>query len=392
MKYDIFKRIKYIFVMLIIATLGSTMLSGCSFVQDLGNDKTTSGQVGQSGQEVIQTTLDPNMNINNIPMASDDAANANTDSTVQVVSPTATPTPEHILVSFIGDCTLGEALAWNGSDIGFDAVIDGDYEYCFSQSVHILEQDDMTLANLEGALTDEIYHLDKEFVFGSPMEYVQILQNGSIEAVNLANNHTYDYLDAGYLDTTNTLDEAGIVWSDEVTIATYEVRGVIIGMAGTSMPINQQAMYNAIDQMRAIGCNIIIISCHWGDERDYTPNDDQIVMGHNLIDYGADIVIGTHPHRLQPIELYNGHYIAYCLSNFVFGGNTGLSDPDTCILQCEFVMDPTNTYCVEYNLNVIPYCQTSSAPSNDYCPMPYDWGSTDYYRVMERLGWSQEDE
>ena len=105
-----------------------------------------------------------------------------------------------------------------------------------------------------------------------------------------------------------------------------------------------------------------------------------------------DIVIGTHPHRLQPIEYYNGHYIAYSLSNFVFGGNTSLGDPDTCILQCEFVMDETNTYVESYNINVIPYRQTTKYPGNDYCPMPYDWSSDDYYRVLDRLDWSQEDE
>mgnify|MGYP003318216418 CR=1 FL=1 len=107
---------------------------------------------------------------------------------------------------------------------------------------------------------------------------------------------------------------------------------------------------------------------------------------------GADIIVGHHPHRLQPIEKYNGKYIFYSLSNFCFGGNTGLSDPDSAIIQCEFIMDETNTYCVDYRLNVIPYSQTSTSPGNDYCPKPYEWGSEDYYRVMNRLNWAQEDE
>ena len=163
-------------------------------------------------------------------------------------------------------------------------------------------------------------------------------------------------------------------------------------MAGTSFSSYSQTMFDAIDDMKAMGCNIIIISCHWGYERDYEPRAEQTDLGHQLIDYGADIVVGTHPHRLQPIEEYNGKYILYSISNFVFGGNTYLSDPDTAIVQCEFIMDSTNTYVEEYRINVIPFRQTTNYPGNDYCPTPYTWGSDEYYRVMQRLNWVQEDE
>ena len=113
---------------------------------------------------------------------------------------------------------------------------------------------------------------------------------------------------------------------------------------------------------------------------------------HGLIDYGADIVIGTHPHRLQPIEEYNGKYICYSLSNFCFGGNNILSDPDSCIIQCTFIMDSEGQSCVDYKLSVIPYSQTSTRPGNDFCPAPYEWGTEEYYRVLSKLGWSNEDE
>lgn len=309
-----------------------------------------------------------------------------------VPSPTPTLAPQNILVSFIGDCTLGDALAWNGSEGGFDAVIDGDYEYCFQNAVPYLSEDDMTLANFEGTLTDATVHQEKEFVFGSPFEYVEMLTNASIEAVNLANNHSYDYFDEGLQDTKDTLDGAGIVWNDDVTVSVYEVKGIKIGMLGALFPSSASTLYGYVDQLKEEGCNIIIASCHWGVEKDYEPRASEVQIGHDLIDYGVDIVIGTHPHRLQPIEYYNGKYIVYSISNFCFGGNTGLSDPDTCILQCNFQMDSTNSYVESYELNVIPFSQTSSGHVNDYCPVPYEWGSEDYYRVMERLDWSQEDE
>ena len=192
-------------------------------------------------------------------------------------------------------------------------------EYCFKNAREVLSQDDMTLANFEGTLTTSTSHKVKDYAFAGDPSYVEMLTYGSIEAVNLSNNHTDDYFETGINDTRDTLDGAGIVWSDETHYSVYEVKGIKIGMAGTRFPTNQQAMYNAIDELRAEGCQIVIISCHWGIEKDYQPRQNQVDLAHNLIDYGADLVVGTHPHRLQPIENYNGHYIFYCLSNFCFG-------------------------------------------------------------------------
>lgn len=314
--------------------------------------------------------------------------------TVPSPTPTPTPEPQHILVSFTGDCTLAEAVAWNGSPDGFDAVVNGDYTYCFKNCADLFNNDDMTLVNFEGTITNATSYKVKEYVFGAPQEYTQMLTFAGIDAVNLANNHSADYYEQGLTDTENAMDSVGIKWSNQYSVAIYEVRGVKIGMCGIDMVDGDTAAtaHPLIDQLKEQGCNIIIVSCHWGIEKDYSPRDDQVITAHDLIDYGADIIVGHHPHRLQPIEKYNGKYIFYSLSNFCFGGNTGLSDPDSAIIQCEFIMDETNTYCVDYRLNVIPYSQTSKRPGNDYCPKPYEWGSEDYYRVMNRLNWAQEDE
>lgn len=320
-----------------------------------------------------------------------------TDTPTPTPSPSPTLPPQRINCTFLGDCTLADALAWSGSAGSFDAVVAANgMDYCFQNAAELLSQDDLTLANFEGAITDATGHLNKEFVFGSPFEYTEMLTGASIEAVNLANNHSYDYLQEGLEDTRAAMEEVGILWSDQSNYAIYEVNGVKIGMCGLDTVSNigagASSVYPLIDQMREEGANIIIVSCHWGYERDYDPRSDQIQIGHDLIDYGVDIVVGTHPHRLQPIEEYNGHYILYCLSNFCFGGNTSLSDPDSVIIQCEILMDPTNSYAEDYRLNVIPYCQTSTRPGNDYCPRPYDPGTDDYERVLERLHWVNADE
>ena len=357
-------------------TLAIPVFAGCVFAQ--------------SETVPEDTALTPNATID-----ASETSQPLTPTPTSTPTPTPTPAPERINISFIGDCTLADALAWSGTTGSFDAVVEEEgLDYCFQNAVPYLSEDDLTLANFEGTITEETSHLIKEFVFSGPPEYIEMLTGGSIEAVNLANNHSYDYYEQGLLDTQAAMDDAGILWSNQESVAIAEIRGIRIGMCGIDMVSGDTAStaYPLIDQLREEGCNIIIVSAHWGIERDYEPRDSQVTCAHDLIDYGADIVVGTHPHRLQPIEMYNGKYIIYCLSNFCFGGNTGLSDPDSCIVQCEFVMDETNTYCEQYNLNVIPFSQTSTRPGNDYCPEPYEWGTEDYYRVMDKLNWSQEDE
>ena len=326
------------------------------------------------------------------------------ETTLPSPTPTPTPTPlppaeeiaamepKTVTVSFVGDLTLTED-ARSSSSIGFNAVVGDDYEYCFQNCKDIFLADDLTLGNLENAVTDLTSYAQKEFVFKMKPEALEMLQIAGIEAVNIANNHTKDFKLEGLEDTRDNLDEYGIIWSDADNVAIYETPdGIKIGMFGIGNSGTLDQGKACIDELKEMGANIIIASCHWGVEKMYTPNNDQISLAYGLIDYGADIVIGTHPHRLQPIEEYNGKYICYSLSNFCFGGNNILSDPDSCIIQCTFIMDSEGQSCVDYKLSVIPYSQTSTRPGNDFCPAPYEWGTEEYYRVLSKLGWSNEDE
>lgn len=313
------------------------------------------------------------------------------ESSESTTESTAPAEHDEILISFIGDVTLCSDARGGHSARSFNNVVRGDMEYCFQNCTDVLSSDDLTIANLEGAVTTRTSHKSKQFVFKMPPENMQMLVNAGIEAVNLANNHSMDFFESGYQDTKDTLDQYGIVWSDQNTSSTYQIGDYLIGMFGICDWDNANLAYSRIEELKQKGCNIIIATCHWGTEATYKPNSKQVYLAHALIDRGVDIVIGGHPHRLQPIEKYNGKWIAYSISNFCFGGNLGLSDPDTIILQCKFVMDSETGNCVDYRLNVIPYSQTSSS-GNDFCPVPYEWGSSRYYRVLSRLGWSQEDE
>lgn len=307
-------------------------------------------------------------------------------------TPTPTPTPEplSVKVSFAGDCTLcSDARTYNH----FDAVVKKRWDYPFKNCKTYFANDDLTLVNCEMAITDNKAHAKKAFVFAMKPEGTKYFTHASIEAVNLANNHTLDFGQSGLSETRKNLTKAGILWSDTSNYAIYTAKnGVKIGMCGYTSSGGLSKTYKLINKLRDKGCQIVIVSCHWGIEAKYKQTKSQINRGHALINHGADIVVGTHPHRLQPIEVYKGKYILYSIGNFCFGGHTNPSDPDSCIAQCTFVLDESGKKVADYRLNIIPYSLRSSKKGNDYCPKPYAFESKAYDRVMSRLNWAQGDE
>ena len=380
--------IRYWFLLL---TVILVMTSGCSL--SASNIKTQNLPERPDAQIYVTGTAS---SVESAPAPTSISTVTPTPSPSPTSAPTPTPTPiptpseKEVVVSFVGDCTLGQNTGLAGNNNSFASVVGTDYAYPFKNAVDILNKDDLTLVNFEGTLTDSTSPRDKEFTFKGPFDYVDILKLGSVEAVNLANNHSYDYWDKGLTDTEKTLDAAGIKWSLNDSYAIYESGGVKIGMAGFVFPGDLTPIYEAIDYLRSQGCEIVIISVHAGVERMYTPEAAQVDMSHAIIDYGADIYIGHHPHRLQPIELYNGKYILYSLSNFTFGGQPYLTDPDTAIVQCTFSVSKETDKVVGCKLHVIPFSMTTTFPGNDYCPIPCAKGSDGYQSVMDKLKWSDD--
>lgn len=372
-------------VRLVIAviTLFSMVLAGCTPVtSEPGDSGETSGstEIEQSAHTTVM-----------LETVSTEVTETPTPTPSPSPTPTLPPEERVVTVSFAGDCTLTQD--YRSTNRQFDQVVDGDMEYCFQNCAELFKSDDLTLVNLENPVTTVTKHKSNQYIFRMDPENLEMLTAAGIEAVNIANNHIQDFYQDGLDETRDNLDEYGIIWSDDKFGATFTTRqGFIIGMVGLGNDTNASSVYKIIDELRDDGAVIIIASCHFGQEGVYEPTDRQKKVAHELIDYGVDIVVGTHPHRLQPIEMYNGHYIFYSLSNFCFGGNYSLSDPDSVIIQCDFVMDESGSKCVDYRLRVFPYSQTSTRPGNDFCPKPYDWESDEYFRVMDRLNWAQGDE
>lgn len=294
--------------------------------------------------------------------------------------------PIQITVSSMGDCTLGTDENFNPST-SFNAYYNAQGpDYFFKNVRSILEEDDLSIINLEGTFTDSDQRQEKTFAFKADPEYVSILTGSSIEAANLANNHSRDYGEESYTDTIETLEQAGIASFGYDQVDILEVNGVKVGLTGiyelAEHLDKQEEVRTNIAALKEAGAQVIIVNFHWGIEKEYLPNDTQKTLAHLAIDEGADLVIGHHPHVLQGIERYKGKYIAYSLGNFSFGGNSNPSDKDTMIFQQTFTVQDGKVE-VNDDINVIPCSLSSASGYNDYCPTPLEGSEKE--RVLEKL-------
>lgn len=288
-----------------------------------------------------------------------------------------------LTISAAGDCTLGtDEFFYYPTSLPAKYEEKEDPGYFLQKVEPVFSKDDLTIVNMEGTLTQETARQDKTYAFKGDEEYVQILTEGSVEAANLANNHSHDYGDKSYTDTIETLEDAGIPTFGYDRTAVMEIKGVKIGLLGTNELGEymdcEEAMIENIESLKEEGAQIIIASFHWGVERSNVPDETQVELAHSAIDHGADLVLGHHPHVLQGIETYKGKNIIYSLANFCFGGNSSPSDMDSMIFQQTFTLEDGEL--TEDNVtNVIPVKVSSSWEQgiNDYQPVPAEGDTGD---------------
>ncbi len=277
------------------------------------------------------------------------------------------PNTKQVHITSLGDCTLGTDVKF-GYESTMPAVIDsnnGDLSYIFKGVHGITAHDDLTIANLEGTFTNSNARYPKTFAFKAPPGYVKILTLGSIEAVNISNNHIYDYYEKGFEDTVKTLESEGIIWFGEGTARVFITKGIKIGLLGYAFSVNETQMSKDIAALKK-STDIVVVNFHWGEERSYWPNREQKNLARLSIDSGADMVIGHHPHVLQGIEIYKNRLIAYSLGNFAFGGNMNPADKRTMLLQAKFTFAEKGLETFE--AKIIPARISSVTWINDYQP------------------------
>lgn len=220
-----------------------------------------------------------------------------------------------------------------------------DYTSCFQYVAPIISSKDLAIANLEVTLAGEPYSGYPQF--SAPDELAVGAKNAGFDVLATANNHSCDRGDKGVLRTVRAIDSIGLMRTgtfkdsidyrknhpliftrNDITVAllnyTYGTNG---------LPFNYPAMVNLIDESKIINDltytktlnpDFIIVFFHWGNEYQLNPSEQQLGLASLTMEHGADAVIGSHPHVLQPFEyhingdsLQRNHLVVYSLGNFV---------------------------------------------------------------------------
>lgn len=276
-----------------------------------------------------------------------------------------------VTLSFAGDCTLGTYYGqseWNRFD---KVAAKNGYEYFFRNVKPYFEADDLTIVNLEGPLTTGGKRAEKTFAIKGEPSYTQILSEGSIELVSLANNHTNDYGEEGMNQTKKALKEADIGYFIGSTIEYREVNGIKLAFIGETGWDKSQTTKDRIRKRikeAKSKADLVFIMFHWGIEREHYPNSIQKELAYLSIDEGVELVLGSHPHVIQGIETYKGKNIIYSFGNFSFGANKNPDDKDTFIYQVTYEQKDNQMSMVKSQ--VIPCSISSSKDQNTYQPTP----------------------
>jgi len=243
--------------------------------------------------------------------------------------------PKRVVISMAGDVLLASGVGYAIARYGPD--------YPWRDTAEVLRNSDIVIANLECSVSKRGNpEPNKEFTFRAAPEALGGAVNAGVDIFTLANNHVLDFGQNAFADTLSYLRENNIkytgagmteeeAWrpamaeSNGVKVAVLAFSRVIPGghwVAGKEWPgvaggFDQKIIAQRIKAVDSTAGETIV-SVHWGNELDDFPDRKEIDLAHMMVEAGADIVIGHHPHVLQGIEIYRGKIIAYSLGNFIF--------------------------------------------------------------------------
>jgi len=221
----------------------------------------------------------------------------------------------------------------------------------FEKVKEIFKDKDILFGNLETVLSNQGEEVEKAVTLHTSPKKVWYLREAGFDILNIANNHIMDLGIEGFSNTLDALNEGGLLFvgaNDEPgrKYQILEKKGIKLGFVGYTedgFNLSQQGVWiNRIDQTDIIKdiefikpqCDFIIISLHWGIENIFYPSPKQIRLAHRLIDAGATVILGHHPHVIQGIERYKHGLIAYSLGNFQFDPRLSHSKTNDSIILC----------------------------------------------------------
>ena len=288
------------------------------------------------------------------------------------------PEPVEIVISLAGDCTIGADIRYESMPESFRGVMKkngNDYTYPLRYAIPWFESDDYTLVNLECVITD--WTGDYDMGFRATSDYTNILTQSSVEGVSMSNNHALDFGFTGLEICQRNLTEAGVDWAYNDHVIRFERKGVQFAVFSFRRYYMEQ-YYRWIEKeiprlKEEEGVDFVILCLHHGEEYQVKHNNyDQTRFARHAIESGADLVVGTHPHVLQGIEVYKNRLILYSLGNFSFGGNNRpyKQSIPTALMQVKLTFQEEALQSSQ--LTVIPFRTTGTEPYSNYQPYPVD--------------------
>lgn len=219
----------------------------------------------------------------------------------------------------------------------------------FTNTLPVLQSNDIAICNLEGVLTDSWKNAIKTYTFKFKKENLKALKDAGFNYFMQTNNHSYDFGEEGFKDTLNALKEfdcatSGVGFNaDEakkfyyktvqnqkfaiISVGAFPVERSGFDGKKTATATSERAgiLWQSDEilkevKLEAENGNIVIVNVHGGEEYNFKPNASQKKFYESLIDCGASVVFGSHPHVLQPTEFYKNGLIVYSLGNFIFNG------------------------------------------------------------------------
>lgn len=249
--------------------------------------------------------------------------------------------PKRATLAAVGDVMLARSVG--------DAILAGGPGVPFAGVAPVLQGADVAVANLECAISDRGEPAPKGFTFRAPPSAADALVAAGIDVVSLANNHILDYGPDALSDTIAALDSRSIAHAGaggnaaRARAPAIVTRGALRIAFLSYIDVLQEwrgfdtRQWEAAEATPGVAwlnvgrvqadvaaasrvSDLVVVLMHFGIEEQYAPNDTQRAQARAAIDAGAALVIGHHPHVLQPAEWYGAGLIVYSLGNFVFDG------------------------------------------------------------------------
>lgn len=253
------------------------------------------------------------------------------------------------------------------------------FDHLYAPIKHLLTAGDYASVNLECALAGPSSGYTGYPLFNSPDAIAPALKNAGFDLVVTANNHILDRGYQGALRTMDTLRQAGLdttgtfkTQPERDNYLIKDLRGIKVGYLaysystnGIPVPADKPYFYNFLDKEQIIQditalrpqVDLVVLILHWGVEYSPYPTASQRQMAHELFEKGADVILGSHPHVIQPMEVMevNGQdkFVIYSMGNSM-GNQNGVERNSGVVLNLQFSKYLTEDKTVLTGINYVP--------------------------------------